>query len=127
MQAFITIYVDMKIKETMTEATLIAELGARAQQHRVGMNVTQAQLAEAAGVSARTVERLEAGQSIQVDNLVRVLRALRLIENLEHLIPDASVRPMQLAGTKSTRRKRASTRRSLRQPETTDWVWGDEK
>jgi len=117
----------MKITETMPEAIMVAELGARAQQHRVGMNLTQAQLADAAGVSARTIERLEAGRSIQFDNLVRILRALRLAENLDQLIPDGSVRPIQLAGAKSSGRKRASTRRSLRQPEKTGWVWGDEK
>ncbi len=123
----IVIYDDMKITATMPEATLVAELGERAQQHRVGMNLTQAQLADAAGVSVRTIECLEAGQSIQFDNLVRILRALRLAENLDQLIPETSVRPIQLAGATSTGRKRASTRKNPRQPGKPGWVWGDEK
>lgn len=47
-------------KETTDEAVL-GELGRRLAQVRLGKNLTQAQLAAKAGVSKRTVERLEVG------------------------------------------------------------------
>lgn len=116
----------MKIMQTMPEATILTELGERAQRHRVGMNVTQAELAKNAGVSQRTVERFEAGNSVQLDKLVRILRALRLSANLDQLIPEASLSPIQLAGSKAEVRLRSYKRRSAA-PKGKGWVWGDKK
>ena len=110
----------------MPESTMLEELGARAQQYRVGMNLAQPALAEMAGVSQRTVERFEAGSSIQLDKLLRILRALRLAENLDQLIPEATVRPLQLAGSKTEVRHRSYKRRS-KAPADKGWVWGDKK
>ncbi len=106
---------------------MLAELGERAQRHRVGMNLTQVELAKQAGVSSRTIERLEAGNSVQLDNFLRVIRALRLSDNLDQLIPEASIRPLQLAGSKTETRHRASTQRSGNVAKDTGWVWGDRK
>lgn len=116
----------MKIASTMPETTALAELGERAQQYRVGMNLTQAELANNAGVSQRTIERLEAGHSVQLEKLVRILRALRLSANLDQLIPEANVRPIQLAGSKTEVRQRSYKRRGTA-PKKPGWVWGDKK
>lgn len=110
----------------MPEATMLTELGERARQCRVGMNQTQAELAKSAGVSQRTIERLEAGNSVQLEKLVRILRALRLSDNLDQLIPEASVRPIQLAGSRAEVRQRSHKRRGVA-PEAQAWVWGDKK
>lgn len=117
----------MKITITMPDASMIEELGRRAQQQRIGLNLTQAQLADTSGVSARTIERFEAGTSIQLDKLVRILRALRLAENLDQLIPDAGIRPLQLVSSKTGIRHRAYTRKVSGQPKDGHWVWGDKK
>jgi len=115
----------MKIVTPMSESTMIEELGLRAQQQRVGMNLTQIQLANAAGVSPRTIERFEAGSSIQLEKLLRILRVLRLIDNLDQLIPEVTVRPLQLVDGKSKIHKRAHVGRAAKKP--TDWAWGDQK
>lgn len=117
----------MKILPTMPETTMLTELGERTQKYRVGMNLTQVELAKQAGVSTRTIERLEAGNSVQLDNLVRVLRALRLSDNLDQLVPEASIRPIQLAGSKTGTRHRAYTRRAGKVATGKGWVWGDRK
>lgn len=117
----------MKIEATIAEDIIAAELGRRAQQQRVGMNLTQTQLAAASGVSARTIERFEAGASIQLDKLIRILRALRLSDNLDQLIPSTAVRPLQLVGKKSTVRRRAHTGKRTNKPGQSGWVWGDRK
>ena len=116
----------MKIAPTMPEAAMLSELGERSRQHRVGMNLTQAELAKNAGVSQRTVERFEAGSSVQLDKLLRLLRALQLSTNLDQLIPEASIRPIQLAGSKVEARHRSYKRRKA--PSAKEgWVWGDKK
>ena len=53
----------MKLTTEMTDAAVLQELGARLHRRRIDANLTQAQLAEEAGVSKRTVERIEAGRS----------------------------------------------------------------
>ena len=118
----------MKFAPTTPEAVMLSELGDRAQRHRVGMNLTQAELAKSAGVSQRTVERLENGNSVQLETMLRIMRALRLSGNLDQLIPETSVRPIHLAGSKSDVRQRSYKRRSAEPKEkTTGWVWGDKK
>lgn len=118
----------MKIAATMPETTMLEELGQRGQQHRVDMNLTQTQLAQAAGVSKRTIERFEAGTSIQFDKFLRILRALRLSDNLDQLIPEASVRPLQLVGAKAKTRLRAHTKRTATaNSKGSGWVWGDKR
>ena len=103
---------------------ILAELGTRLTQARLSRDLTQAQLADAAAVSKRTVERLETGQSVQLSNLVRVLDALDLTRNFEQLVPATGSRPMDLLRNRGKRRRRAS--RAKREPNPT-WTWKDEK
>jgi hypothetical protein len=49
----------LRIGEETTDEAVLGELGRRLAQVRLGKNLTQAQLAAKAGVSKRTVERLE--------------------------------------------------------------------
>ena len=51
----------MKITKQATDEVILGELGGRLAKIRLDRNLTQAQLATQAGVSKRTVERLEAG------------------------------------------------------------------
>jgi len=110
----------------MPEATILAELGQRAQRYRVGMKRPQVELARHAGVSRRTIERFEAGNSVQLDKLLRILRALRLSANLDQLIPEASILPIQLADSGVEMRQRAYKRRAGTAKEQA-WTWGDKK
>ena len=66
----------------------LAELGRRIERHRLQAGWTQADLAREAGLGKATIERLEAGNAVRTNSLIRVLRALRLLENLDALIPD---------------------------------------
>ena len=116
----------MRIIATMPETAMLAELGRRAQQYRIGMNLTQVEIAKHAGVSRSTVERFEAGSSVQLDKLLRILRALRLSANLDQLIPEASIRPIQLADSKVETRRRSYKRRSGSAKEQA-WTWGEKK
>ncbi len=90
---------------------------------RLSRNITQAQLAEEAGVSLRTIGRLEKGQGVSMDTFIRVMIALRIQQNLEALLPDPTVRPIERVEMGAEERRRASTARSINEPPV--WSWGD--
>jgi transcriptional regulator with XRE-family HTH domain len=104
------------------EIGLLADLGQHLAQARVGRNLTQEGLADAAAVSKRTIERLETGQSVQLSNLVRVLSALGLAENFKQLVPKSGPRPMDLLRHQGKSRKRASAAKALLPA---SWSWDD--
>lgn len=116
----------MKIASTLSIATTVEELGQRLRQHRIGQNLSQADLAGVSGVPLRTIERLEAGTAIGMDKFIQVLRGLNLLENLDQLVPETSVRPIQQLGVKHSYRQRVSAKRT-RAPSKGGWVWGDKK
>lgn len=114
---------NVQIQSTQPDATILAEIGKRLAQKRLTQPWSQAELAEAAGVSKRTVERVEAGASIQLANWIRVLRALELLEDLEAWLPESGPSPMQRLNQKhksSVGRKRVS---SARQTKEKPWSW----
>ena len=51
----------MNIESTITDIALLQLIGERLSQWRLSKNLTQAQLAEQAGLALRTVQRLELG------------------------------------------------------------------
>ncbi len=106
------------------DAAILKELGERLAQHRLNRNLTRESLAEQSGISRSTLARLEHGRSTSVQNLIRVLRALNLVTNLDRLVPELPPSPMQQLETKKHRRQRASaTRRNPEPP--APWKWGD--
>ena len=97
----------MKFEPWTSDQALMTELGRRLARCRLNMAATQAALAFEAGVSKRTLERIEAGESVQFVSLLRVLRALRLLENLETLAPAGGPTPMELLRMQGRQRRRA--------------------
>ena len=96
----------------------------RIEQIRLSRNITQAQLANEAGVVLRTIGRLEKGEGVSFDTFIRVLIALRTQHNLESLLPDPTVRPIERLVSGGQERKRA--RSSDTDIDTRPWTWGDE-
>ena len=111
----------MKIDKLMTDAAILAELGKRLARRRLDSHLTQADLAREAGISKRTVERMEAGASAQMSSLIRICRVLDLIPGLDQLILPSSLRPMDLIKNKGKRRQRASSSRKSDSDE--QWTW----
>jgi transcriptional regulator with XRE-family HTH domain len=108
-----------------TSDQIEAALGRRLEAIRLSRNTTQEQLAEEAGVSTRTIGRLEKGQGVSLDTFIRVMTALGIQHNLEALLPDPAVRPIERVGVSTGERKRARPRSVKRGRPT--WSWGDEE
>lgn len=114
----------MKISTLLTDDAVLAEVGARLKRHRLQRNQTQQQLADEAGVSKRTIERLEAGGSTQLSSFVRTARALGLLERFEALVPEPLPSPIERLELGGKQRERASGRE--RGPREGVWTWDEE-
>ena len=115
----------MKISSLLADDAILTEIGERIAHRRLGLQLTQAEVAEQAGVAKRTVERIEAGASAQMSSMIRILRVLDLLPGLDRTIPEAGPRPMDLLRKKGKVRQRASKRR---RPDGSDepWTWDDD-
>lgn len=111
---------------TASSAQIEISLCARLERIRLAQNLTQAALAAEAGVSVITIRRMENGQGVTLDTFIRVLTALKLQANLQTLLPDPSIRPVER--TRPARRERQRAR-PMEQPKEAPsaWTWGDEK
>jgi transcriptional regulator with XRE-family HTH domain len=123
----------MNIQAEMGERAILGEIGHRLARRRLASNLTQATLAERAGVSKRTVERVEAGESAQLSSWIRILRVLDLVDGLELLVPDPGPSPMDLLKLRGKERRRARGKPVLYRssdapaPRLRDeWKWGDD-
>ena len=116
----------MNIDDLTNDAAILAEIGRRVARLRIERGFTQADLADQAGIGKRTLERLEAGESIQLTNFLQVLRVLQLLDGLESLLPEPGPRPMELLKHHGKQRKRASARKRKPNQAGETWRWGDE-
>ena len=106
-----------------TSTQIEAALCKRLESIRLSRNITQVQLAEEAGVSTRTIGRLEKGEGVSLDTFIRIMMALGIQQSLEALMPDPAVRPIERVGTNAGERKRARPIQSSDERPT--WSWGD--
>jgi transcriptional regulator with XRE-family HTH domain len=114
----------MKITKQTTDTIILGELGGRLAKIRLDRNLTQAALAVQAGISKRTLERLEAGEvATQLSGFIRVCRVLDLIERLDLFIPEPVPSPVAQLKWGAKKRQRASTHQATRVSEK-KWEWG---
>lgn len=96
----------------------------RIKKIRLLKNWPREKLAREAGISVRTLARLEDGEGVTFDTIIRVMIALRIQENLLVLFPDPSIRPIEMLEMKGKERKRAG--RKVKE-DTTPWTWNIEE
>jgi len=97
--------------EAMSEKAVLEELGRRLQAQRLNANLAQAEVARKAGVSRRALQNLESKGVCTLSLLIRVMRALGKLGQLEALLPEPGLSPIQLAKLKGRERQRATGRR----------------
>lgn len=100
------------------------ELSQRIEEIRLRRNITQKRLAEEAGVSRSTITRLaQDGKGISLDSFIRILKALQIADNLQVLLPDPGISPLEDLKRKSQpERQRARPKTKQKKK----WNWGDE-
>ncbi len=118
----------MIILITNKQMNIIKELGYRIKLYRVAQELTQVDLEKICGVSAKSISRLESGQSVQLESFVKIMVALGLQDNFDVLIPDEARRPSNYLNKgkadapqvhlKRRVRKKAEVKRTFK--------WGDE-
>jgi len=117
----------MAFSNQWTDDAVLAEIGERMSRARLSRDLTQAALARSAGVSKRTVERIEAGESAQLTSFIRLLRALDLLEGLESLLPPPRPGPIELLRHQGRAAQRASGSRGGSAPRGDEpWSWGED-
>jgi transcriptional regulator with XRE-family HTH domain len=119
----------MHLDAITSDATVLAELGRRAERHRLARNRTQAELADEAGIGRATLQRIERGESVQMTSMVKLLRALDLLGGLDAALPASIDLPIaQLERAQRAPRRRARGRRGSVSPEAdpAPWTWGED-
>lgn len=113
----------MKITQFDSEKAILQEFGNRIKQYRVSLNITQSQLARKCGLSVTTLMRIENGEDTKWSNIIKILSEIKLLDNLDILIPEPQLDYKAMFEEK-TIRKRA---RPDKQKNDNNWVWGEDK
>jgi len=90
----------------LSDKQILDRLAARLKDHRIRKQYTQKELATKSGVSLNSVQNLEQGEMVSLRVFLPVLRALKLASNLEELVPEVSISPIQLLKQQENKRKR---------------------
>ena len=112
----------MKINKDLQGKAIAVELSARFRQYRIAYPMTRTELAEKSLVSVGTIARFENGSDIGLLNLIKLLQALDLSDNLDLLIPDPQERPSYHLNSSAPKQ-----RARKRQKKDNNWKWGDEE
>jgi len=101
----------------MSDKAILAEIGARCKRRRLNRNLTQQEVADQAGLTRVTVGEFERGAPAGLLTLIRILRVLDALEELESFLPEAEPSPLQLAKLQGKQRQRASRKRKDHDPD----------
>lgn len=93
----------MKLMPIQSPDEIAEALGQRIKARRLAANVSQAALADKAGISRRALVQLEGGQGSTLHTLVSVFKALGLEHQLNELAPVPLISPMAMLKAKRSR------------------------
>jgi len=102
-------YIEWK---AMSDKSLLETIGNFIQRHRLNQNLTQDQVANAAGISRSTLSLLERGEKVRTDTLIQVLRVLELLHVMDVFRIQEQISPVEYARLKRKQRKQASPARN---------------
>ncbi len=93
-----------------TNEEILKQLGARLRAYRLQLNLSQGELAVRAGINRTTIRDAELGKDFQLSTLVKLLRPLGRLGDLDAFLPAPSVSPIQLMKHQGKPRQRARKR-----------------
>lgn len=106
--------------EKYSASALAKMIGERLKQARLNLDQTQSDVAERAGLARKTVLNAEKGK-VQLENLMAIMIALDLTEQLDLFLPPPEISPLQLAKLQGKQRQRASGQRRETEQDSTTW------
>lgn len=125
----------MKLTEFHTDEQILQELGTRLKTERIRQKMTQETFAKNCGVAKSTVERFEKGESVQLANLLKMLRTLHQLSGIELLLPITEPSPMEYLYAKNpkeperyreVREKTPEYGNSSSVKDTKNFIWGED-
>ncbi|WP_157979153.1 helix-turn-helix domain-containing protein [Rhodoferax ferrireducens] len=101
-----------------SEREIREELSSRLPAQRLAKGFGQADLAKDAGVGVATLQRLEAGQGGTLENFLRIVMALGLVDELTDLftLKVRSIAQMERAAAQKTRQRAPRRKTSTASP-----------
>jgi transcriptional regulator with XRE-family HTH domain len=126
----------MKLTEFHTDEQILQELGTRLKTERIRQKMTQETFAKNCGVAKSTVERFEKGESVQLANLLKMLRTLHQLSGIELLLPITEPSPMEYLYAKNPKEPERYREVREKTPEygnsssvknTENFIWGEDK
>ncbi len=108
-----------KINFAMSDQAIAQEIGQRLEQLRLEQNIDQEALAAEVGITPKTYRALIKGQG-KFLNIIKVMRVLGVLEQLDYWLPESAFSPMALLKLKGKQRQRASSPRSSGEMERQD-------
>lgn len=115
----------MKIDYVMDNSQILCEIGTRIKQARIRQQFTQAEFAKISGVSKGVLERAEKGESVHFLTIIKLLRHLELLGNLENLFPKSEATPIEILH-QGTEKKHQRVRKTSKSTSGSEWKWGDD-
>lgn len=112
----------MRITQVSSVPEVLTETGERLRRIRINMMMTQADVASLTGISLRTVKNVESGKDVAFSTIIKVMRALRILQNLDSAVPEQTINPNDYI---KLRKQRERVRKPIKEPNV--WKWGDEK
>lgn len=98
------------------------EVAKRIKDLRISNKISQEEMSLKTGLSKHTISNIENGKSFTFDNLLKVMRALNIIDRIDVLIPETKENPYRLIKEKSKRQRVYNSKKK----KSSDWKWGDE-
>ena len=113
--------------QAFDDHTIVERLGSEVKRMRLEKNLSQAEVAERAGLDRTTVLKLEAGRAATLLTVVQVLRALRRLDVLNAFHEEPRLTPMMAleldAKYERKKRKRASPKKDRIVPPKPKSTW----
>jgi putative transcriptional regulator len=97
---------DIDIYE-LSDKRIAEEWGTHIKGLRLRKNRTQQDLAKTTCLSLNVIKSLESGHA-KLSTLIAVLRELKALDSLKHMISQPTISPLQIAKMQGKRRQRAS-------------------
>lgn len=105
----------------LSNPAIVKHIGLFIKHHRINQNLTQAQLAERAGLNRWTVIQMENGESVTLLSLIQLMRALSVLEAWDNFQVNEEISPIEYAKLKKKERKRVRTTPLSKNEEDLGW------